>query len=130
MHDPAFDPESSLARRLAKLELEAQALEITELRILAQIERGEQPGPQTSLIKLVASTLRQQIDALAVQVLGYAGLQLTGARPLYGERCPEAELTKDSQIAMPRYLNSQAWTIFGGSNEIQRSIIAKTVLQL
>ena len=88
MHDPAFDPESSLARRLAKVELEAQALEITEPRILAQIERGEQPGPQTSLIKLVASTLRQQIDALAVQVLGYAGLQLTGARPLYGERCP------------------------------------------
>lgn len=128
--NPAFDPTSSVARKLAKVELEAQALEITELRILAQIEHGEQPGPQTSLIKLVASTLRQQIDALAVQVLGYAGLQLTGARPLYGERCPEAELTKDSQIAMPRYLNSQAWTIFGGSNEIQRSIIAKTVLQL
>lgn len=128
--NPEFDPRSSLARRLARVELEAQALEITELRLLAQLERGEQPGPQTSMIKLLASTLRQQIDALGVQVLGYAGLQLTGVRPLYGERCPEAELSKDSQIAMPRYLNSQAWTIFGGSNEIQRSIIAKTVLQL
>jgi alkylation response protein AidB-like acyl-CoA dehydrogenase len=127
---PAFDLSSMVARKLARVELEALALEVTELRILAQIEHGEQPGPQTSVIKLVSSTLRQQIDALAVQVLGYAGLQLTGARPLYGERCPEAELTKDSQIAMPRYLNSQAWTIFGGSNEIQRSIIAKTVLQL
>jgi len=39
-------------------------------------------------------------------------------------------LSKEAQIAMPRYLNSQAWTIFGGSNEIQRTIIAKTVLQL
>lgn len=128
--NPDLQRNTTLAHRLAKAELEAQALEITELRILAQMERGEQPGPQTSLVKLIASTLRQQIDSIAVQVLGYAGLQLTGARPLYGEHCPEAELTKDSQIAMPRYLNSQAWTIFGGSNEIQRSIIAKTVLQL
>jgi alkylation response protein AidB-like acyl-CoA dehydrogenase len=125
-----FRPGSTLARRLAKVELEAQALEVTELRILSQIEKGERPGPQTSLVKLVASTLRQQIDSLAVQVLGYAGLQLTPVRPLYGESCPAAELSKDAQIAMPRYLNSQAWTIFGGSNEIQRTIIAKTVLHL
>jgi alkylation response protein AidB-like acyl-CoA dehydrogenase len=105
-------------------------LEVTELRILAQLEKGERPGPQTSMIKLVASTLRQQIDSLAVQVLGYAGLQLTTMRPLYGESRPVAELSEEAQIAMPRYLNSQAWTIFGGSNEIQKSIIAKTVLQL
>jgi alkylation response protein AidB-like acyl-CoA dehydrogenase len=125
-----FDRASALAAKLARIELEAQALEVTELRILAQLEKGEKAGPQTSLIKLVASTLRQKIDSLGVQFMGYAGLQLTSRRPLYGENSPPPVLSKDAQIAMPRYLNSQAWTIFGGSNEIQRSIIAKTVLQL
>lgn len=125
-----FDCASALAVKLARIELEAQALEVTELRILAELEKGERPGPQTSLIKLVASTLRQKIDSLAVQLMGYAGLQLTSRRPLYGQNSPPPVLSKDAQIAMPRYLNSQAWTIFGGSNEIQRSIIAKTVLQL
>lgn len=125
-----FDRSSLFALRLAELELEAQALEITELRILAQLERGEKPGPQTSLIKLVASTLRQQIDALTVQSFGYSGLQLTDYRPLYGKSCPDPVLSKDAQIAMPRYLNSRAWSIFGGTNEIQRTIIARSVLQL
>jgi len=127
---PGFDRGSPIAVKLARIELEAQALEITELRILAELERGEKPGPQTSLIKLVGSTLRQKIDSLGVQLMGYAGLQLASRRPLYGENSPAPVLSKEAQIAMPRYLNSQAWTIFGGSNEIQRTIIAKTVLQL
>lgn len=121
---------SAFARRLAQLELEAQALEVTELRILAQLERGEKPGSQSSLVKLVGSTLRQQIDALAVQAFGYASLQLPRERPLYGESCPEPIVSKEAQLAMPRYLNSQAWTIFGGTNEIQKTIIAKSVLRL
>lgn len=125
-----FDPQSQLALRLARTELEAQALEITELRILAQLEKGEQPGPQTSVVKLVASTLRRQVDALALQLHGYAALQLSEHRPLYDAACPEPVGSKAAQIAMPRYLNSQAWTIFGGTNEIQRNIIAKSVLRL
>jgi alkylation response protein AidB-like acyl-CoA dehydrogenase len=124
------DPDSMLSHRLARLELEAQALELTELRSLAQLERGERPGPQSSLAKLVASNLRQRIDALAVQSFGYAGLQLTEERPLYGASCPEPIVSKQAQVAMPRYLNSQAWTIFGGTDEIQKTIIARTVLQL
>jgi alkylation response protein AidB-like acyl-CoA dehydrogenase len=124
------NPDSMRGQRLARLELEAQALEVTELRSLAQLERGERPGPQSSLAKLVASNLRQRIDALAVQSFGYAGLQLTEERPLYGPNCPEPILSKQAQVAMPRYLNSQAWTIFGGTNEIQKTIIARTVLRL
>jgi alkylation response protein AidB-like acyl-CoA dehydrogenase len=119
------------AGRHAALEFEAQALEITELRILAQLARGERPGPQSSLIKLVASTLRQKVDLLALRTHGYAGLQLTPVRPLYAADCPSpAGGDKDAQVAAPRYLNSRAWTIFGGSNEVQRMIIAKTVLHL
>ena len=115
---------------LARIELEAQALEMTELRVLAEMAKGLPPGPQTSLSKMVASTLRQQVDALAVELYGYASLALETRRPLYGNDAPEPLTTKEAQLAAPRYLNSRAWTIFGGTNEIQRTIIAKTVLGL
>jgi alkylation response protein AidB-like acyl-CoA dehydrogenase len=129
-HALTSDASPTFVQQLARAELEAQALELTELRSLAQLERGERPGPQSSLVKLVASNLRQRVDALAVQSFGYAGLQLPAVRPLYGPDCPEPIVSKEAQVAMPRYLNSQAWTIFGGTNEVQRTIIARTVLQL
>ncbi len=122
------DPE--IARRLARLRLEAEALEMTELRLLGELAQGRQPGAQTSLIKLVASNLRQAIDELAVEIFGYDGLQLATERPLYGNESPEPIGSKPAQLAMPTYLNSRAWTIFGGSNEVQKNIIAKTVLGL
>ena len=115
---------------LARIELEAQALEMTELRVLAEMAKGLPPGPQTSLSKMVASTLRQQVDALAVELYGYASLALETRRPLYGDDAPQPLYGKEAQLAAPRYLNSRAWTIFGGTNEIQRTIIAKTVLGL
>ncbi len=123
IRDPLF------AADLARLELQALGLETTELRIIAQVARGERPGPQSSLVKLVASTLRQQVDAMAMRLFGYAGLQLETARPLYGDTPPPVG-SRAAQVAPLRYLNSRAWTIFGGSNEVQRSIIARSVLGL
>ena len=117
-------------RRLARLRLEAEALETTELRILSELAQGRSPGPQTSLVKLVASSLRQAVDELAVDSFGLDGLQLATERPLYGNESPEPIGSKPAQLAMPTYLNSRAWTIFGGSNEVQKNIIAKTVLGL
>lgn len=116
--------------RLARLELEIQAFEVTELRILAEIIAGRDPGPQTSMIKLVSSEIGQQLDALAVEIFGYAGLQLPLERPLYGNAAPEPMGSVPAQQAMPKYLNGRAWTIFGGTSEVQRNIIAKTVLGL
>ena len=115
---------------LNRLELEAQALEITELRNLEQLSERGRPGPQSSIVKLVASELRREVDALAMNALGYTGLQLETRRPLYGAAAPAALYSAEAQVAAPRYLNSQAWSIFGGTNEIQRTIIAKTVLHL
>jgi alkylation response protein AidB-like acyl-CoA dehydrogenase len=115
---------------VVRTELKAQALEMTELRILAELAKGLPPGPQTSLCKLVASDLRQEVDALSVRLYGYAGLGLEEQRPLYGNESPEPIYNKAAQLAAPRYLNSRAWTIFGGTNEVQRTIIAKTVLEM
>ena len=122
--------DASFMAAVSMVELEAQALEMTELRILADMAKGQPPGPQTSLCKMVASTLRQRVDGLAVRLYGYAGLTLEEERPLYGNAAPEPPHGKGAQVAMARYLNSRAWTIFGGTNEIQRTIIAKTVLGL
>lgn len=122
---------ASWKRRLGKVRLSCQALEIIELRILADIAKGRPPGPQTSLIKFLASSLRQDVDLLGIDLYGDAGLQLDTTRPLYGDDAPEPAIhSKDAQMATPRYLNSRAWTIFGGTNEVQASIIAKTVLGL
>lgn len=117
-------------RRTAQLRLRAQALEMLELKVLSQIAKGRKPGPQTSLMKLLASNLRQDIDLLAVDLYGPAGLELNMARPLYGDNAPAPLESPESQVASARYLNSRAWTIFGGTNEVQAGIIAKTVLNL
>ena len=117
-------------RRVARLRLSAEALEVIEMRILSDIAKGRPPGPQTSLTKLLASSLRQDIDLLALDLFGVAGLELETRRPLYGSQAPPTPFSRESQIAAPRYLNSRAWTIFGGTNEIQAGIIAKTVLGL
>lgn len=124
IHDP------NISQRLARLRLEAQAFEVTELRILAEVAKGRAPGPQTSLVKLTSSNLRQSIDELAVDLFGYDGLQLPTTRPLYGNEAPEPNNSRAAQLAMPAYLNSRAYTIFGGSDEVQKTIIAKQVLGL
>jgi len=117
-------------RAIGRLRLAAQALEMIELRIISEIAKGRAPGPQTSLTKLLASNLRQDIDLMAVDMHGPAGLQLTPQRPLYGDGAPTPVGSRDAQMAAPRYLNSRAWTIFGGTNEVQAGIIARSVLGL
>ena len=124
----ADDP--SWLRRLARARLAAQALEMIEIRIISEVAKGRQPGPQTSLTKLLASNLRQEIDLLAVDLYGPAGLQLEQYRPLYGPDAPAPIHSRAAQVAAPRYLNSRAWTIFGGTNEVQSNIIARSVLGL
>lgn len=117
-------------RRVARARLGVDALDMIELRIVSEIARGHKPGPQTSLTKLLASDLRQEIDLLAVDLHGFAGLQLETSRPLYGPEAPEPVHSAGAQVASARYLNSRAWTIFGGTNEVQSTIIARSVLGL
>ena len=116
--------------RLARTRLEAEALEVTELRILAELAKGRSPGPQTSLTKLLGANIGQAVDTLRLELLGYDALQLPAERPLYGNEAPEPVGSEFAQVAMGNYLNNRASTIFGGSNEVQKNIIAKTVLGL
>ena len=105
-----------LRDRLTRIEIQAQALETTELRIVAAMTAGEDPGPISLATKLVASEIRQEIEQFGSEILGMAGLAL-----------PE---TGPERIAAARYLNSRAWSVFGGTSEIQLGIIARAALGL
>jgi acyl-CoA dehydrogenase len=119
-----FDHSGDLDRKVARIEIDLKALEITELRILSSVSGGGNPGPESSIMKLSAVRLEQEINELSVDVLGYAGFAMNPV----AEGNPVRVDYLSSVV--PRYLNNRAASIFGGSQEIQRNIIAKMVLGL
>ena len=122
----AADP--SFALRRSQAEIEIDALEMTELRIMSSLQSGQNPGSvSSSLAKLRNSEIKQALTALAVDALGQDAIYWEGHRPLY-EMNAEPGIPEESLTALPEYLNSRAYTIFGGTSEVQRDIIAKVVL--
>jgi alkylation response protein AidB-like acyl-CoA dehydrogenase len=107
--DPLF------AARLAEVEIDLMALEITNLRVLSEARSRGAPGPLSSMLKIKGSEIYQRLSELALDARGAAALAGEG-----NELSPEAAF----------YLNLRKVTIYGGSNEIQRGIIAKHVLEL
>ena len=122
--NPDFDAHGDLERRLARLEIDLRALEITELRILSSVSGGGNPGPESSILKLTTVRLEQDINELSVEVIGYLGLVMN---PVAGGSPDRPDFISS---VVPRYLNNRAASIFGGSQEVQRNIIAKMVLGL
>jgi alkylation response protein AidB-like acyl-CoA dehydrogenase len=117
-------------RKIAAAEVELKALEYTELRTLASVVSGKAPGPESSILKIAGTELRQTIDSLALEASGYYALPYV--RDQYApdfpndDRIGEGAQTNTSLT----YFNDRKVTIFGGSNEIQKNIIAKHVLGL
>lgn len=124
----AFGLETSpFASRFAELEMDLDAFEMMELRTLSIVQSGGSPGLLASYVKVLNSELRQAITRLGVDVLGESALTWEKGRPLYDlQHAPI--LYEDELPVMPNYLNSRATTIYGGSGEIQRDIIAKALL--
>lgn len=121
--------DASYRRRLAQAEIEVEALEFTEHRVMAALSAGQAPGPASSLLKTRGTETLQLLDELAVEG---AGLWAAVHQPAVRE--PEAANTgvgpTEHIPAMGRYLNNRAASIYGGSNEVQRNIMAKLVLSL
>ncbi|WP_182524514.1 acyl-CoA dehydrogenase family protein [Nocardioides dongkuii] len=105
--------------RFAELENELLSLELTALRVVAHSEGGE-PHPASSVLKLKGTEIQQAVTELVLDLAGPAGLA-TGE----GAGVPEW-----AHLAAPTYLNMRKASIYGGSNEIQRQIIARTILGL
>lgn len=121
--------ERGFIERLAEAEMDIQALEMIEMQVLSDLSRGRNPGAVSSSMKIRGSETLQKLDHLGVEALAwYAAPFEPEAREL-GHN--EPTVTPDWGIsAMPLYLNNRASTIYAGSNEIQRNIIAKAVLGL
>ena len=117
-------------RKIAAAEVELKALEYTELRTLASVASGKAPGPESSILKIAGTELRQSIDSLDLEAAAYYALPYV--RDQYRLDFPiEQSVGEGSQTnASLRYFNDRKLSIFGGSNEIQKNIIAKRVLGL
>jgi alkylation response protein AidB-like acyl-CoA dehydrogenase len=97
-----------LNERIAQVEIELEALAFTELRTLAAESAGKRPGPESSILKIKGTEIQQALSELALDALG-----------------PYAE-----EHLAPRYFNYRKTSIYAGSNEIQKNIIAKRILKL
>lgn len=121
--DPTF------AFRIAETEIDVMALEQTELRIKGSVAAGEHPGALSSLVKVSGTELGQQCAELLIEAAGQ------GAMPWQSEvLAPDYQgptaAPEECVTTMAEYINSRATTIYGGTAEIQRGIIAKHVLGL
>ena len=117
-------------RKIAAVEVELKALEFTELRTLAAVASGKAPGPESSILKLKGTELQQAVDELYLESAAYYALpylpdQYVLDFPLE-DRVGEGTETNTSL----RYFNFRKASIYAGSNEIQKNIIAKHVLGL
>ncbi|QND71461.1 acyl-CoA dehydrogenase family protein [Tardiphaga robiniae] len=122
--DPSF---AEFIREIARVELDVLALEATELRVVAQMSRGIDPGPAASLFKIRGTEIFQRITDLTHRAMGNYGVALR-EHPVSGNRfMPGPDY---GHTSAEKYLNSRKLSIYGGSNEIQRNIIAKAVLGL
>lgn len=110
-----------VSSRIAELENDLLALELTALRVVAHSADGK-PHPASSVLKLKGTELQQAVSELVVDLAGPASLA-SGA----GD---DSDLPWWSRRATPAYLNLRKASIYGGSNEVQRQIIAKTILGL
>jgi acyl-CoA dehydrogenase len=121
------DPD--IAGRLAELGTDLDAMEMIDLSVLSAHQAGSNPGPISSLLKLRWSELRQAVTELAVDVAGADALRWVNERPLYEAlQLPPDE--EENLSLIPRYLNGRAFTIMGGTTEVQTNILAKTLVGL
>ena len=117
----ALAADRNFMRRLAAVEVDLKALEYIELRTLAAVASGKAPGPESSFLKIKGTEIHQAIDALYMDAAGYYALPYNPG-PGVGEG-------SETQSALA-YFNYRKATIYAGSNEIQKNIIAKHVLGL
>ncbi len=121
LRDPLF------AAKVADLEIELMALEMTVLRVLADASRA--PGPEASVLKVRGTEIQQRLSELMVEAAGPLALPFD---PAYLEGETGHSVIDDDFAAplLPHYFNYRKTSIYGGSNEIQRNIISQMILGL
>ncbi len=119
--DATLLDDPALRDRIASLELRAKAHQMANYKALADQAAGKHPGPESSILKIVASTLQQQVDELTMEIMGPESLTWFN---------PDGAVPPLEAYVGSRFCYDRAVTIYGGSNEIQKNIIAKAILNL
>jgi alkylation response protein AidB-like acyl-CoA dehydrogenase len=121
--DPVF------SSKIAGLEIEMMALEVTVQRVVASEANGRGPGPEASMLKIKGTEVQQALTELMVEAVGP---QAAAFDPAYLEGEREHSLAGDDDAAplAAYYFNFRKTSIYGGSNEIQKNIIAQMILGL
>ena len=126
--DPLLN-DTAFRGRLAAAEIAVMAIQVTEQRVMSALSSGKNPGPASSMLKTQSTEAMQRLDELAIDLAGhYAAVDQIEARQPGSNIEPIGPV--DSLTSMARYLNNRAASIYGGSNEIQRDIMARLVLGL
>ena len=121
----ADDPD--FMRSVAETEIELTALEYTELRALMEAEQGAAPGVEGSMLKIRGTEVQQKISEMLMRAVGYYAAPYLPEAMESGRN--EAQVGPEyATYLSSAYFNARKTTIYGGTNEIQRNIIAKTVL--
>ena len=121
--------DTGFMRRIAETEIELRALEHVELRALMHAEQGGTPGVEANMLKIGGTDLQQKISEMLASAMGvYAAPYLPEAMEAGWNE--ESVGPEDSPGLAPAYLNMRKTSIYGGTNEVQRNIIAKMALGL
>ncbi|MFW6093115.1 MAG: acyl-CoA dehydrogenase family protein [Pseudomonadota bacterium] len=121
--DPGF------SARLHDVEVQVLAMEFTELRILGALAAGQNVGPESSLLKTRGTELQQAVTELALEAVGNYALPLDQSTPEPGDNFQPVGPQYANGVAQ-HYFNTRKTSIYAGSNEVQRNIMAKLVLGL
>jgi alkylation response protein AidB-like acyl-CoA dehydrogenase len=115
--------------KVAALEVELMALEITNLRMIAGMRAGKGPGPESSILKLKGSEIQQRLTELAMEAVGPYAMPFL--REALEQGWNEEPVGPEYAAAIsPHYFNYRKVSIYGGSNEIQKNVISKMMLGL
>ena len=128
--DGTLGDDERFREKVAAVEVELKALEMTQLRVISQERgqgRGAKPNPASSILKIKGSELQQLTTELLMEVAGPLALPYEPQDPDIGHNEPPVGLEWATPTA-PGYFNNRKVSIYGGTNEIQRNIIAKAVL--
>ena len=121
--------DGAFAAQMADLEIDILALESLVLRIVANETEGRTPGAEASILKIKGTEIQQRLSELALEAIGYYANPYIAEAQLAGWN-EEPIGPEHAATVAPHYFNWRKASIYGGTNEIQKNIIAKMVLGL